>query len=101
MTALKISPFTSIVQFIFELRHEKNVSSVFPIRSDTNQAAQPPKMARGFKFRIRKKRACTFYVAKTKALISCAVAAQLIDGFIITYVKSRFSHVAAHFTFGH
>ena len=24
----------------------------FPIRSDTNQAVQPPKMARGLKFRI-------------------------------------------------
>ena len=35
------------------------------------------------------------YVAKTKALISCAVTAQLICGFVFAYAKSRFSHDAA------
>ena len=29
-----------------------------------------------------------FYVAKTKALISCAVTAQLICGFVFAYAKS-------------
>ena len=33
---------------------------------------------------------CTVYVAKTKALISCAVTAQLICAFIFAYVKSGF-----------
>ena len=32
---------------------------------------------------------------KTKALISCAVTAQLICGFVFAYAKSRFSHDAA------
>ena len=32
------------------------------------------------------------YVAKTKALISCAVTAQLICVFVFAYAKSRFSH---------
>ena len=41
-------------------------------------------------------RDCTIYVAKTKALISCAVTAQLIFVFIFAYAKSRFSHDAAH-----
>ena len=36
------------------------------------------------------------YVAKTKALISCAVTAQLIHAFAFAYVKSRFSHHAVH-----
>ena len=35
-------------------------------------------------------------IAKTKALISCAVTAQLICVFVFAYAKSRFSHDAAH-----
>ena len=36
------------------------------------------------------------YLAKTKALISWAVTAQLICVFVFAYAKSRFSHDAAH-----
>ena len=36
------------------------------------------------------------YVAKTKALISCAVTAQLICVFVFGYSKSRFSQDAVH-----
>ena len=36
------------------------------------------------------------HVAKTKALISCAVTAQLICVFVFAYAKSRFSHNGAH-----
>ena len=45
-------------------------------------------------FGFRKKRDCTtgICVVKTKALIRCAVTAQLICGFDFTYAKSRFSH---------
>ena len=65
--------------------------------SDTNQAVQVQKMARGLKFRIfRKKRECTIYVAKTKALISFAVTAKLICVFVFAYAKRWFSHDAAH-----
>ena len=39
---------------------------------------------------------CTNRVAKTKALISSAVTAQLICAFVFAYAKIRFSHVAAH-----
>ena len=35
-------------------------------------------------------------MAKTKALISCAVTAQLICVFVFAYAKSRFSHDEAH-----
>ena len=47
---------------------------------------------------FRKKRDCTFYIAKTKALISCAVTAQLICGFVFAYAKNRFSHDEAQMT---
>ena len=40
-------------------------------------------------------RNCTIRVAKTKALISCAVTAQLICAFVFAQVKP-FSRVAAH-----
>ena len=59
---------------------------------DTNEALQPQKMAR-----FRKQRDCTIYGGKTKALISCATA-QLVWGFFFAYIKSRFSHDAAHCT---
>ena len=36
------------------------------------------------------------YVVKTKALIGCAVTAQLICAFVFAYEKSRFSHDVAH-----
>ena len=40
-------------------------------------------ICRGLKFRIKKVEGlnCTIYVAKTKALISCAVTANLITGY--------------------
>ena len=41
-------------------------------------------------------RDCTIHVAKTKALISCAVTAQLICVFVFLSAKSRFSHNEAH-----
>ena len=47
-------------------------------------------------FGFRKKRACTIYVAKTKALIRCAVTAQLICAFVFAYAKISFSHDADH-----
>ena len=39
---------------------------------------------------------CTICIAKTKALISWAVTAQLICVFIFAYAKIRFSHDEAH-----
>ena len=39
---------------------------------------------------------CTIHIAKTKALISCTVTAQLICVFVFAYAKTRFSHNEAH-----
>ena len=39
---------------------------------------------------------CTIRIAKTKALISCAVTAHLICVFVCAYAKIRFSHDKAH-----
>ena len=41
---------------------------------------------------------CSIHVVKTKALISCAVTAQLICVFVSANAKSRFSHDAARDT---
>ena len=43
---------------------------------------------------------CTIYLAKTKALISCAVTAQLICVFVFAYPKSRSFHDVAQFVAG-
>ena len=64
-----------------------------PVFGVSDQVGHKPDCAAtedGFGF--RKKRDCTICVAKTKALIRCAVTAQLICGFVFTYAKSRFSH---------
>ena len=45
---------------------------------------------------LRRRGGYTFCMAKTKALISCAITAQLICTFVFAYAKSRFSHEAAH-----
>ena len=55
----------------------------FPTWSDTNRAVELQKMARGFE----KKKDCTIYVAKTKALISFAVTAKLVCVFVFAYAK--------------
>ena len=50
-------------------------------------------------FRFKKKKDCTIHAAKTKALISCAVTAQLICGFVFAYVNCWFSHAVAQMRF--
>ena len=45
---------------------------------------------------LEMKRDRTIDVAKTKALIRCAVTAQLICVFVLAYAKSRFSHDNVH-----
>ena len=71
----------------------------FPTCSDTNQAVQLQKMARGLKFRIWKEEGLYyFYVAKTKELIGFAVTAKLICVFVFAYAKCWFSHDAAQTT---
>ena len=42
------------------------------------------------------KKDCTICAAKTKVLISCAVTAQLICGFVFAYANCCFSHAVAH-----
>ena len=79
--------------------HKSRVSLGFPTRFDTNRSVQPQKNVRGLTFRIRKKRGCTIYVKKIKALITTQliVAAQLICAIVFfAYANNRFSHDAAH-----
>ena len=71
---------------------------MFPTRSDTNQAVQPQKMARDSKFWFKEVEGL-YYAAESKALISCAVIAQLICGFVFAYANSRFSLDAANLVF--
>ena len=42
---------------------------------------------------------CSIYVAKTKALNSYVVSAQLICAFVFAYAKSRFSYDVAQVSF--
>ena len=64
----------------------------FATWSDTNEAVQVQKMARGFNFGFRKKRDCTIYVAKSKALISFAGKSKTdLRVFVFAYAKPWFS----------
>ena len=73
--------------------HHNNVSSImrktvfwFLTSTDTNQAVQPQKMARGLKLQILILEALYYlFIAKTKALISCALTTQLICAFVFAY----------------
>ena len=62
----------------------------FPIRSNTNRHAQSQKQARSLNFWIGIVGPSNC-VAKTKALISCAVTAQLICVFVFAYADCLFS----------
>ena len=73
----------------------ENPYAGFPTAFDKNQAVQLQQMARGLKFQV-KEVGGLHYVVKTKALISCAVTAQLICVFVFAYAKSSFSHYAAY-----
>ena len=59
-----------------------------PTKSDTNRAVQLQKMARDLKFRFRKY--VLFAYAKTQALISFTVTAQLICVFVLHMQKAGF-----------
>ena len=72
-------------------------SSGFPTWSDTNQAVQLQKMARGLKFRIKKVEGLYYLCSETKAMISFRVNPKLICIFVLAYAKCWFSHDAAHF----
>ena len=66
-----------------QIRHE-------PDCTDTEDGYQ------GLKVRIlRENNDCTIYVAKSKALIGCAVTTQLISAFVFAFAKRRFSHDVA------
>ena len=60
---------------------EKNSLPGFGTRSDTNLPVQSQKQDGS----LKKKRDFAIYGAKTKALIRCAVTAQLISAFVFAY----------------
>ena len=81
-----------LTEVIYKPLNEKTCLWSFLTRSDTNQAIQPQKMARGLKFRIQKAEGLYYLCtcSEKKMLNSCAVIAQLICGaFIFAYAKSR------------
>ena len=62
--------------------------TLFSNRYDTNRDVQALKMTRGLKFRIWEEEELYYiYVAKAKALISCAITAQLIFAFVFAYAS--------------
>ena len=65
----------------------RNLSSGFPTRSDTNQAVQTQKMARGLKFRIKKVKGFHNLCRENKGANCCAVTAHLICAFVFTYMQ--------------
>ena len=96
----------------YEIKKEKNKETIRkqtyePVREKTNNLGFRPgptqtglyshrKWLEAGNFGFRKKRDCTIHVAKTKALISFAVTAKLICGFVFAYANCCFSHAQAH-----
>ena len=71
------------MHFNYEPRREET-GLRFPTRSDINGSVLSQKTAIAINYGFEKRRDCTFLVAKTKALICCAVTAQLICVFVFT-----------------
>ena len=65
-----------------------------PTRSNTNQAVESQKQAKGLQFWLELEEELFAFV-KTKALISCAVTAQLICAFVFAEAFCWFSHAVA------
>ena len=66
-------------------------------RSDTIQGlCSQRRRLEASNFGLKQKRHCTIHEVKTKALISCAVTAQLICVFVFPYTKSLFSYDVSH-----
>ena len=64
--------------------------------ADTNPAVQSLNMARELKFQIQKVEGLYYPCSENKALISCAVTAQLICVFVFAHAERRISHNEAH-----
>ena len=74
--------------------HKKKLTLGFPTRSDTNQAVQLQKMARGLKFRIKEVDGLYYLCNGSKSadqLRSNRTADQRLC--FLAYAKSRFSHL--------
>ena len=75
--------------------HDKTCQLGFPPGPTQTRLYSQRRRLRALNFGFRKQRGCTIYVAKTKALISCTVAVQLIYAIVLAYAKSRFSNEVA------
>ena len=75
-------------------RFIENLSLGFQTRSNTNQPAQPQKMARGLKFQIWEVEGLHYLCRENKGVINCRLTVNLICTFFYAYSKSRFSHDA-------
>ena len=84
------------VETLFEPRCEKTGLQGFRPGLTQTGLCSHRRWLEAWNYGFRKKRDCTIHVAKTKALISCAVTAQLICAFVFAYAKNRFSHYKAH-----
>ena len=73
-----------------ELCCEKTCLQAFETRFNSKQAVLSQKMARDLKFQILVEDwDWTFYVGKTKVLITCMVIAQLICAFVFRISKKQ------------
>ena len=82
----------------FEPRHEKNQSSGFPTRSDTNWPVQSQKKATCLRFRILEEEGLYFRCSENKGADQLRIycEADLICAFVFAYAIILFAHDAAH-----
>ena len=68
----------------------------FPTRSDTNRVAQPQKVARGLKFRIKKVEGLYYICGENKGAGQLCSYCEADLRFVFAYARSWFSHNEAH-----
>ena len=85
----------SVVCQELEPRHEKTCLRCFRPGPTQTRLYSHRRWLDAWNFGFEKEMNCAIYVVKTKALISCAVTAQLICAFVFSYAEITFSHDAA------
>ena len=78
------------IPLLYEPRREETCLRGLPPGLMQTRLYSERKYLEARNFGFRKYRSCSFYITKTKALISCAVTAQLIYAFVFAHSKNSF-----------
>ena len=86
----------NVLKILYEPLHENSNNLGFRPGPTQTSLCSYKRWVEAINFGFRNNSNCTICLAKTKALISCAVTAQLICAFVFAYANCWFYGAAAH-----